>query len=172
MEEVYDKLYVGSDYDYAMIAAKPGWSCLRCCKYGIGGHQDILGYTTLAAPKGPHYLWAQSKRKGGDHLLALNMLDLDDPNFFDPGMIGLGLQYITDRIASGEKVLVACNKGKSRAPSMALMYLRSIGELPHHFIKAEDMFHTIYPEYEPGIGIRQFARSNWHELRPDQNQGS
>jgi hypothetical protein len=164
MEEVYQRLYVGGDPDYAKIAHRPGWSVLRCCKYGQGGHQDILGYTTLAAPKGPHYLWAV---KGKNHM-ALNLLDLDDPNYIDPSMIQEGLNFIQQRLAIGDKVLVCCNKGHSRGPSTALMFLRMIGDMRSGFAQSERVFHTLYPYYDPGMGIRQFARSYWGELKDTQ----
>ena len=162
MENIYTRLYVGGDGDYQRLAGKDGWSFLRCCKYGEGGHQQVLGYTTLAAPKGPHYLWV--KAKGGDHLLALNILDLDDPNFFDPQMIVTGLRFVKERLDAGDKVLIACNKGHSRGPTMALMFLRWIGEMPYHYVKAETIFRALYPQYDPGIGMRQYSREHWNDL--------
>lgn len=160
MEEIFDRVYVGGDADYAKAVLKDGWSVLRCCKYGQGGHQQILGYRTTAAPKGPHYLWA----KQGDRLLALNMLDLDDPNFIDPKMIGTGLKFIKDRLEAGDKVLIACNQGRSRGPSMGMMFLRMIGELPYDYFHSDRIYKTLYPNFTPGIGMRQFVRTHWNAL--------
>lgn len=150
------ELYVGGDKDFEKIAHGSGWSALRCCKYGPGGHQQTLGYTTLAAPKGPNYLWV---RKG--NLLALNLLDLDDPFFISPEMMQKGLDFIDERLKAGDKILTACNEGRSRGPTTALLYLRRIGEMPYHFVSAERVFKTLYPPFLPGIGMRQFAKMTW-----------
>lgn len=160
MEEVVNNLYVGGDTDFEKIAHRTGWSALRVCKYGPGGHQQTLGYKTLAAPKGPHYLWA-----GKGNLLALNAVDLDDPHFVSEEMVNKGLDFIATRLSEGDKVLVACNQGQSRGPTLALLYMRRIGELPYNFIQAERIFRTIYPPYAPAQGMRQYARTHWGDER-------
>lgn len=161
MEDVYPGLYVGSDEDYLRLADKPGWSYLRCCKDGPGGHRQLLGYETMAAPKDKNYYHVRRK-----HLLALNMIDGDDPNYVSTGMIDTALEFISERLAAGDRVLVSCNQGHSRGPSVAMMYLRSIGELPHPFLLAERVFRTLYPYYQPALGARQYAKSNWSRLEP------
>lgn len=160
MEEIISKLYVGGDKDYEKLAGKDGWSFLRCCKEGPGGHRSTLGYTTLGAPKGKEYLVARRGKR-----LALNLIDLDDPNYISPEMINKGLDFIDERLKAGDKVLVACNQGHSRGPTVAMMYLRRIDELPDNFHSAEKIFRTLYPAYDPGQGMRQFARSYWRSLK-------
>lgn len=156
MENIIPRLYVGNDSDYLHIKDRPDWSALRCCKEGPGGHRDTLGYTTQAAPKGASYL---SVTKGAHR--ALNFIDPHDPNFIPLAMVEQGLEFIDKRLAAGDKVLVACNAGHSRGPSTAMLYLRSIGELAGNFIQSEKIFRTLYSNYEPNVGMRQFARSNW-----------
>lgn len=156
MENVLGRLYVGGDKDYESIKDKLDWSVLRCAKYGPGGHQDTIGYRTLAAPKGPDYLAV----KKGDRM-ALNFIDANDPNLIPAKMVETGLQYIDQRINAGDKVLVACNSGRSRGPTTAMLYLRAIGELPGNFISSERIFRTLYHKYDPGIGMRTFARNRW-----------
>jgi hypothetical protein len=145
-----------------------GWSVLRACKEGPGGHRETAGYNTLGAPKGPKYL---SAKKG--NRLALNFIDPNDPNFVPKEMVLTGIRFIDDRIEHGDKVLVACNRGHSRGPVTALLYLRGIGELPYHFVKSESIFRALYPQYVPGVGMRQFAHTQWsafeNVLRKDQN---
>lgn len=160
MHEIYDNVYVGGDEDYLKIAPKEKWSALRCCKFGPGGHKDVLKYTTNAAPAGKNYLWVY---KGNNHL-ALNLLDLDDPNMIPFNAIEEGLKFVKKRLDIGDKVLIACNSGHSRGPTTGLMFLRAIGDLPYHFIKSEHIYKTLYPQYSPGMGIRQVARSHWTEL--------
>jgi hypothetical protein len=96
--------------------------------------------------------------------MALNMLDLDDPNFVDPGMIEAGLEFAFTELLSGRKLLIACNAGQSRGPTTGLMFLRYIGDMPHAYLHSQRIYHTIYPPYEPKQGIDQFARMHWANL--------
>lgn len=160
MHEVYNNVYVGGDVDYEKLKNKAGWSYLRCAKYGPGCHQDILKYTTLGAPDGPNKYVA----KKGKNLMALNLLDLDDPHFVPWDAIKQGLDFVKNRLESGDKVLIACNSGHSRGPTTGLMFLRSIGDLPYHFVKSEHIYKTLYPLFDPGQGMRQFARMHWTNL--------
>lgn len=159
MEKILNKLYIGSDEDYAKLASREGWSFLRCCKEGPGGHREALGYTAQGAPKGPSYL---SITKA--NTMALNFIDPHDPAFIQKDMVDAGIQFIDQRLSVGDNVLVACNQGHSRGPITAMLYLRAIGELPHNFIASERIFRTLYTPYDPGIGARQFARSRWAEF--------
>lgn len=165
MEEVLDHLWVGGDRDYEKLKDREGWSFLRTCKEGPGGHRFILGYNTLGAPKDKNYL---SVRKG--NTLALNLLDLDDPNFISTEMINKGLDFIGERLKAGDKVLVACNQGHSRGPSLAFMYLRRIGDLPDVFRQGFKNFKMLYPKYEPGQAILQYIRSHYSELKRGNNE--
>lgn len=158
MTEVYPNLLIGTNEDYEKVKDSKGWSWLRCCKYGPGGHQQLKGYHTLGAPKDKDYL---TVRKG--NLLALNLLDLHDPNYLSPNMIEIGLEFIQERLAAGDKVLVSDNQGKSRAPCIALLYLRSIGEMPYSLGMSERVFSALYPEYDPKQGLRQYLRWHWSD---------
>lgn len=160
MEEILPRLYVGDDEAYEKVKDADGWAFLRACKYGPGGHQETLGYKTLGAPKDDNYLWVKRGNK-----LALNILDLDDPNFIAPGMVDTALEFIDRNRNAGKKVLVACNHGTSRSPSIVLLYMRSIGELPYSFGMSLRVFRTLYPSYDPGQGIRQYLRIHWGDWR-------
>jgi len=159
MKEVYKGLYIGDDESAERVKDRSGFSILRCCKFGPDGHKDLLGYDTQSAPEGKNKYWV---RRG--NILALNMLDLHDPNFVPDEMVQQGLDFIKDRLEAGDKVLVACNHGASRGPTMALMYLRTVGDFPYGFLQSERIFRGIYPKYDPGIGINQFARMHWANL--------
>lgn len=156
MEQVIDGLYVGGDSDYERLKDKDGWSFLRCAKFGPGGHRETVGYEGNAAPKGKEYLTA---RKG--NRMALNFIDANDPNFIPREMVEKGIRYVEERLQAGDKVLVACNRGQSRGPTAAMLFLRSIGELPGNFHRGERVFHTLYRNYDPGDGVRTFARQSW-----------
>lgn len=157
MEHIIGRLYVGDDSDYLKVKDKSEWSVLRCCKYGAGGHQDTLGYHSLGAPKGKDYLSVDQRGRR-----ALNFIDPHDPNLIPIEMIVKGLEFIDKCLAMGDKVLVACNAGHSRGPTTTLLYLRAIGELTGNFVSSEHVFRTLYPQYEPGEGMRTFAKANWN----------
>lgn len=161
MEEIIKRLYVGNDSDYERLKDHDDWSFLRVCKEGPGGHRQTLGYHTLGAPKdSPNYLWI---RKG--NLMSLNILDLDDPEMIPELPIRKGLEFIKERLDAGDKVLSACNQGHSRGPTTAMMFLRTIGELPYGFTTSEKIFRALYPKYSPAHGMRAFAREHWRMLK-------
>ena len=160
MEEIYPRIYVGGDEDYLKVRGKEGWSWLRCAKYGPDGHKELLGYTTPGAPPGPNYLFFRKNKK----LMALNLLDLPDPNMIPFKCIKTGLEFVKERLDSGDKTIICCNGGHSRGPTTGLMFLRSIGDMPHNFHMSERVYHTLYHKYDPGMGMRQVAREHWSEL--------
>jgi hypothetical protein len=158
MKQISPSVYVGSDEDYEKVKDDKEWATLRCCKFGPGGHKEMLGYDTQAAPEGPNKYWTKRGRK-----MALNLLDLDDPNFVPEEAIQQGLDFIRDHVDS-QKVLIACNAGVSRGPTMGLMWLRTIGRMPYGFMQSERQYRNLYRDYDPSLGIEQFARSHWSSL--------
>lgn len=166
MENIYPHLFVGSDEDYLKIKDREGWSFLRCCKEGPGGHRDTLDYKTLAAPKGPTYLSVDQRNRR-----ALNFIDPSDPNFIPMEMVRKGLDFIDKRLAAGDNVLVACNTGHSRGPTMGLLYLRAIGDLTGNFHHSESFYRKLYTKYDPGIGMRQFASQHWLDFKDSLKKG-
>jgi hypothetical protein len=60
-------------------------------------------------------------------------------------------------------VLIVCNQGGSRAPTLAMLYLAA--RLPASFAAAEEQFAASYPAYQPGTGMREFARTHWAGYR-------
>ena len=108
--DIAQSLYVGNDASYERVKDKSDWKTLRCCKYGVGGHQQSLGYSTLGAPKdSPDYLSVVKQNR-----MALNMIDVADPNLIPVEMVETGLKYVDSQLRSGHKVLIACNAGRSR----------------------------------------------------------
>jgi hypothetical protein len=161
VEEIITRLYVGGDKDYERVKDNAGWSFLRAAKYGPGGHQQTLGYHTPGAPPGKNYLWV---RKG--NLLALNLIDIDDPQFIPDELLRKGIEFLQERMAAGDKVLSACNAGHNRGPTMAMLYMRSVGELPQPYNRAKKIFHTIYPPLSQDHGMEFHARRLWDEIAP------
>lgn len=156
MIEVIPRLYVGSQHDYeTLVKGMKDWSVLQACK--VPYHRDAVGGTI--SKDHPEYLIAKRGQ-----CLILNMIDAPDPKFFSDKMVEAGLRFIKDELASGKNVLVHCNQGMSRSPSMALLHLRRTGHPQFSklsFEQAEDAFSKIYPDYSPALGIRGYLQQNW-----------
>jgi hypothetical protein len=157
MIEVAKNVFVGDDaaYEYGWKVAD-NWAHIRCCKEK--GHRQFVGYTTRGCPRDdPEYYYAMR-----DNAIALNMVDVDSPEFFDKSMMQMGIAFAIEH--SYKKLLFSCNKGESRAPSMAMLYLAIIGRIPQSsFLEAEDAFKKLYPAYNPKNGIRTYLKMNWKE---------
>jgi len=152
-------LFVGDDNDDPE-AQKKGYAILVCAKDGLYGHRSILRYHTLGAPKDVNYYHVTRGKR-----MALNLLDLDDPHFIPEEAVFTGLNFINKRLTAGDKVVVHCNAGHSRGPTMGLMFLRTIGEMPSSFGTSEKIFRSLYPKYDPAMGMRTFARAHWAQLK-------
>ena len=151
-------LFVGDEKDDDKGAEK-GMAILCCCKDGIHSHRQMLGYTSLAAPKGKDYYFVERGKR-----MALNLIDVDDPNFIPEEVINAGLEFIDKHLEDGQRVLVHCNQGHSRGPTIGLLFLRKVGEMPYGFRGAEKVFRSMYPKYDPGEGMRHYARAHWNKV--------
>jgi rhodanese-related sulfurtransferase len=158
MIEVAPRLFVGNqpDYEKQVRKSKEPWAVVHACKEPY--HRSIVGYETRGAPRNdPEYLWARRNER-----LALNIVDVNDHKFIAKEMIDTALAFIAEQLAAERKVLVHCNQGGSRGPSIALLYLAKHGYLKAaSFEDAEAEFRDAYPAYQPAQGIRDFANMNW-----------
>lgn len=169
MKKIIENLYVGSMEDYEALG--PGvlsFSILGACKEPLhrrhakiqGSAQE--GYTGRSMPKDePEYLFAHRS-----HALYLNLIDARTMEFIPKRVIFEGIQFIVKERREGRKVLIVCNKGESRSPALAFMYLMRCGLIDTNenctFKEAENYFRTVYyPEYNPGDGIREFTKYYW-----------
>lgn len=160
LHKIIDRLYVG-DEEGVPEAERRGYSILAACKDGSPDcHRAVLGYETLGAPKDKDYYFVQSDNRH----MALNLIDVDDPEFIPREVVDAGLKFMKERYDAGDTVFSHCIAGHSRGPTMMLMFLRAIGEMPEGFVLAEKKFRALYPSYDPGVGMRSHARERWREL--------
>ncbi len=160
LHEIIKNLYVG-DKEGVPEAEKRGYSILAACKDGSSDcHRAVLGYTTLGAPKDKNYYFVRSDAKH----MALNLIDVDDPSMIPEEAVDAGLRFMKERYDAGDKIFSHCIAGHTRGPTMMLMFLRAIGEMPERFLRAEHKFTALYPEYDPGRGMRTHARKRWDSL--------
>lgn len=162
MREVYPNLFVGDQDDYEKNKGKKGWVYVLAAKDPY--HREALGYTSLAAPKhDPEYLIA----KRGERLI-LNLVDVPpEKSVFIPNeIINRAIIFIDSQINIGENVLIVCNRGESRGPSLAFAYLLKHTDLfkdVKTFAAAEKKFKKRYPKYNPS-GIRDKVREIFEAL--------
>ena len=160
MIEIYKNLYIGSQIDFE---SKPNlfndWFVVHACKEPY--HRNALGYTGRAAPKdSPYYFFLYDHH---NHLI-MNIVDVNNPDFFNDTMIDESLNYAINGLKSGKKVLIHCNQGESRAPVIGLMVLRKMGIAPDDFDKAIDFIESVYADFNPKQGILEYAKNRWETL--------
>lgn len=158
MIEVYRNLFVGGEKDFAKVAHQSNWAFVQCAKEPW--HRQALGYVERSPRKDdPEYLIAVRPNR-----LILNMVDAPAPEFFRSVLFYEACDFIEAQLFNDErKVLVHCNKGESRGPSVAMVYLAfRVKVLPStSFMEAVKGFAALYPRYSPGKGIREFLQREW-----------
>ena len=159
MIEVCANLFVGSEID-CFFYEKPDWAVVHACKSPC--HQRIIGYKGSLQQNHPNYLIYEH----GAHLF-LNIIDPPVP-LFKPQLFHTALDFINQHIQA-RKVLVHCNNGLSRAPSIALLFLakRSREVSNESYVKAVSDFKKLYSFYRPGRGIATYLSQNWHIFDSD-----
>ena len=158
MIEVFPRLFVGDQSDYDQdVKYREHWRVVHACKEPY--HRQLLGYSGRAAPKyDPEYLIATR-----GHRLYLNLVDAPNPAYIPREIIDAALDFIHEGLQAGQSVLVHCNLGESRSPTIALLYLAQYTDrLPKDsFAVAAREFVKIYPLFRPGGGMAGFAEQNW-----------
>jgi len=156
MFEVSTNLYIGSESECS-FSNNSEWAIIHACKSPC--HQRILGYTKSLPSTHPHYLTYERENH-----LVLNMIDPSQP-LFKPQLFIESLNFIEKHIKI-RKVLIHCNLGLSRSPSIALLYLakraKTISNLGYE--AAYKDFKKLYPLYQPSSGIVQYLSTNWDTL--------
>jgi hypothetical protein len=156
VKEVKKNLFVGSEIDEVSIRREPGWYVIHACKDPY--HRNALGYPGKAAPKThPEYLIA--RREGR---LILNLVDAPNPDYVPAEIIDAAVHAIHENIGA-LKVLVHCNQGASRSPTIALLYLAKFTDEfdGMTYEQAVQKFRQEYPDFLPAAGMSEFAKRNW-----------
>jgi dual specificity protein phosphatase-like protein len=163
MIEVYPNLYIGTWHDYeTIVSGQPGWAIVHACKEY---HRSAVGYKLWNVPRHhPEYLLARRENR-----LMLSLLDLPVSLFISKKMIDQTLDFIDQAYSGGLKVMVHCIAGRSRSPSITLLYLATRLQVlsTTSLEAAEEQFRRLYPGYHPSRGIREHLRSNWQQYCAD-----
>ena len=109
--------------------------------------------------------WAIARRT---RRLILNLIDAPDPAYIPEEIMVAAIDAIDHALATGDKVLVHCNQGQSRAPMIGLLWLR-YSKFSGPFIKrlsfddALAAYAELYPPLSPGDGMRAFVAARWEQ---------
>lgn len=117
-------------------------------------HQRAVGYEGSLPPDHPNYLSVE-----GNNSLFLNMIDPPVP-LFKPESFLMALIFISKHIKE-RPVVIHCNQGLSRSPSIAMLYMFRDKE----YGEAVEAFKSIFPQYVPGAGIQTFLNENWSKFK-------
>lgn len=162
MIEVYAGLFIGSQFDYkTLVAGQDGWAIVHACR---SYHQMAVGYRFLSVARGhPDYLVARRENR-----LALCLIDFPFTVPLRKEMILGALDFMDEMRAGGYKIMVHCIYGRSRSPSITLLYMAArLRALPtQSFEEAEERFREVYPLYKPNRAIRAHLKRHWQDYCP------
>ena len=156
MKEITNNLYIGDDLDCSAITSD--FMVIHACKTC---HQKGVGYRGNLSPSHSNYLVYENQSN-----LFLNIVDMDQEllSKYTHPMMESALNFIRNNIKL-EKILVHCNQGRSRSPSICLVYLAQNGIISSNsYINAKEEFVKIYPSYLPGRGLEIYLHKNWESI--------
>ena len=170
LHEVDPRLWVGEEKDCILPngdipmrrPGEPWGGIVHAAKYPC--HAAVVGYAGGAiklTAQHPEYLWAERPAH-----LVMNLIDPPVP-LFKLESFTKAIDFLESALDDEQHVLIHCNAGLSRAPSLALVYLaKRRGVLPDDsFSIAREVFLTKYPRYQPGQGHITFLTERWAEIR-------
>jgi predicted protein tyrosine phosphatase len=125
-------------------------------------HAKLVGVPANRLKGSPDYL--RLEREG---LLSFNWVD-GDAKMYDwhkPEAFIRALDFI-DTWRPERKVLISCDQGGSRSPTVGLLYLAKRAHLVSDdtFAEARREFVSIYPRYAPA-GIANYVAHHWDEIQ-------
>lgn len=156
MIEIRDGLFVGSEHDCRI--GDNQWAVVHACKSPC--HQKAVGYKGSLPKSHPNYLVLE---RGTD--LYLNLVDPPVPLFM-PESFARFLGFAKRQLDAGRDILIHCNQGESRAPSLALLILAKLtGEVSNDsYAAARSDFESLFSGYRPGQGIQQYLGEHWSDF--------
>lgn len=159
MIEVDKNLFV-SDENSCFYEDRSDWVVVHACKHPC--HLNGVGYQGNLHSGHPNYLVLEKE----NHLF-LNMVDMARQlsHTFTKPIINAALNFI-ERNIKEKKVLIHCNKGESRSPALALLFLAKKKSVLSNdsYCKAKEEFTKLYPGYNPGRGVEIYLNKYWREL--------
>lgn len=123
-------------------------------------HKIVVGYKGNLDKLHKEYLYAERPE---EHILALNLIDAPDSKYISEEIINRSLRFIDDEFKKNRGVVLVCNQGKSRSACIALIYMLKKGFFKGYstFKMVEEAYKEIYPNYNPGNGMRSYTEKYW-----------
>ena len=160
MFEIFQNLFIGNELD-CFFDNREDWAVIHACKSPC--HQRAVGYRGNLNRRHPKYLILER----GKHLF-LNIVDMERPllHEFAGPIIESALAFI-DKNLSTNNLLIHCNQGLSRAPSLGLIVLAKRTDVISNltYREAAQDFLQIYRRYQPGRGIDIYLSNNWKKIK-------
>ncbi len=156
MFEVRKCLFIGNEHDCR--SGDEDWTIVHACKHPC--HQRAVGYSGNLSSSHPNYLVLERKDD-----LFLNIIDPPGPLFMPQLFISF-LEFSSKHWENEKQILIHCNQGESRAPTLAMMFMaKHLEEIPNSsYSEARIEFEKLYPGYKPGKGIQIYLNQKWHEF--------
>ena len=153
MERVYERIYSGDSSD--CFSGAGSWAVIHACRHPCF-RRAIRRHGMSEQP--PAYL------EDGPNLY----LDIFDgpARYFSIAPFEAFLSFASRHWQKDCGILIHCNQGISRAPSLAMLLLAKHAKvLPSAtFDEAMTAFSKRIPDCSPGEGIRSFLREHWTQL--------
>lgn len=159
MTEIYQNVFIGSEQDYYSIRQSSDWATLHCCKNPF--HCAFVGYRGSLSPSHPDYAL---KRKNNE--MALNLVDMNSFSSsyldFNRGMFMSAFSFLDEYKEKGYRLLIHCNQGESRAPTLGMLYAARFGAFDYvDFDASVQKLRALYPSYNPKQNIYMTVKSLW-----------
>jgi hypothetical protein len=134
------------------------WSVVHACKSPC--HQLAVGYTGSLPKTHPSYLTLAEP-----YDLYMNLIDPPVPLFMKESFVRF-LNFADSALKTERNLLIHCNLGESRAPSLAMLLLaKRLAALEDNYQSASEGMKRLYPGFNPGKGIQIYLSEHWDEIR-------
>lgn len=155
---VHDQISIGSEEDCAPGLNLAGIKAtIHCCKFPCWRRYSSSNQLPQDHPNYLAFIYPFD--------LVLNMIDPNLP-LFRPETFAMVREFARQHLKRGRQLIIHCNRGESRAPSMAMLIMaKDLGVIgDENYDVARHEFTALYPGFEPGPGIEQYMKEKWTEL--------
>ncbi len=157
MIKIHHNIFIGNEDD-CFYDNRTDWAVIHACK--LPCHCYTVGYRGNLDYTHPNDLIKETP----GHLIV-NLVDMKyelNPYYTHP-IVAAVFSFIRQQ-KKETNILIHCNQGASRAPSIGLLLLAKIGAITNEsYSKAREEFINIYPTYRPS-GIGYYLERHWQYL--------
>jgi len=147
MTKMYENIYLGTRADWLKISQSDysNWAVLHACASCFSDRASDRIFQT-------------------ENELFLNWVDSSNPDDFLVEEFYAAFNFI-DKWKGSHSVLIHCDYGQSRSPSLLMAYLALRQQsLPPTFFAALSEFQKLCPQHVSPSGILKFIKQEWDNL--------